>query len=60
MITKWIMNFIALPKEIPACFTEAIENACKRIIERERMENAWKEVWAERKRSQALDKPNGN
>lgn len=37
-----------LPKEIPACVTEAMKKTCNRIIERERIERDWKEVWAKR------------
>ncbi len=52
MIMKWLAGFISPPKEVPACFTEAVKRTCELIIERARMERAWQEVWAARDRSQ--------
>lgn len=48
MNIKRIVRFFILPKEIPACVTEAMKKTCNRIIERERIERDWKEVWAKR------------
>lgn len=45
---RTIRNYLHCPKEVPHCFRMAMEKTLARIIERERVELAWAEIWKAR------------
>lgn len=44
-----IRNLIECPQETPPNFHQAMDQTLKRIVERERMEREWAEIWRARR-----------